>query len=107
MCGSERKAAYAAASVRSGQVVLCEAPSTMAGVAWKMSDARESFCVFPSSKSSGEPGAPGLSRKAMVSLATEGELPSMSDSSEVWSAAALVFQPDELTQVWVPPEQPE
>src|SRR5215475_1144925 len=107
MVESARNPADAPDSVRSGQVVLCEAPSTIAGTAWKMSDAREVFFVIPFAKSSGELGAPGFSRKAMVSLAADGELPSMRPSRVVWSAAALTFQPAALTQVWVPPLQPE
>ena len=69
-----------------------------------MSEARDSFWV-PLVKSSGFPVvevplAPGLRRKAMVSLATLGTVPSMRVSSVVWSAPALVFQPEGLAQVW-------
>jgi hypothetical protein len=40
-------------------------------------------------------------------LATEGTLPSTRVSSAVWSPAKLLFQPAEVTQVYVPPLQPE
>src|SRR6185295_7296661 len=98
MTGSARNPAYAPDSVGSGQVVLWEAPSTIAGTAWKMSEAREVFFVIPSLKSSGLAGAPGLSRKAIVCRAFADDAPSISDSRVVWSEGAFAFHPAAVTQ---------